>query len=98
MAEFDKLLFLQTLRELPELRSPLREPHYNKYLAQVFQKLQEDGTVDLETLDLSGVSLHDLTPKGYPSIYREVSRGWAMGLNKFLKDTPAAYLKQKTFF
>ena len=98
MAEFDKQFFLQALRELPERRSPLREPQYSQYLAQIFQKLKEDGALDLETLDLSGVSLHDLTPEGYPSIYQEVSRGWAMGLNKFLKDTPAAYLKQKTFF
>lgn len=42
MAEFDKLLFLQTLRELPERRSPLREPHYNKYLAQVFDGLRNE--------------------------------------------------------
>ena len=91
MAEFDKLLFLQTLRELPERRSPLREPHYNKYLAQVFDGLRKNSS-------LSAVSLHDLTPKGYSDVYRNVAQGWAQGLNHFLKETPAAYLKQKTFF
>ena len=98
MAEFDKLRFLQTLRELPERRSPLREPHYNKYLAQVFDELRKNGSLDLTTLDLSAVSLHDLTPKGYSDIYRNVAQGWVQGLNHFLKDTPAAYLKQKIFF
>ena len=52
MAEFDKLLFLQTLRELPERRSPLREPHYNKYLAQVFDGLRKNSSLDLMALDL----------------------------------------------
>ena len=98
MAEFDKLLFLQTLRELPERRSPLREPHYNKYLAQVFDGLRKNSSLDLMALDLSAVSLHDLTPKGYSDVYRNVAQGWAQGLNHFLKETPAAYLKQKTFF
>ena len=98
MAEFDKLLFLQTLRELPERRSPLREPHYNKYLAQGFDGLRKNSSLDLMALDLSAVSLHDLTPKGYSDVYRNVAQGWAQGLNHFLKETPAAYLKQKTFF
>ena len=51
MAEFDKLLFLQTLRELPERRSPLREPHYNKYLAQVFDGLRKNSSCLLYTSD-----------------------------------------------
>lgn len=98
MAEFDKLLFLQTLRELPERRSPLQEPHYSKCLAQVFDELRKNGSLDLMALDLSTVSLHDLTPKGYSDVYRNVAQGWTQGLNHFLKETPAAYLKQKIFF
>lgn len=98
MAEFDKLRFLQTLRELPERRSPLREPRYSEYLAQVFDGLQKNGELDLLTLDLSAVSLHDLTPEGYLGVYENIDHGWAQGLNHFLKRTPAAYLKQKTFF
>lgn len=98
MAEFDKLRFLQTLRELPEHKSPLREPQYNAYLAQVLDGLRKNGSLDLTSLDLSAVPLHDLTPEGYSDVYQSVAQGWAQGLNHFLKETPAAYLKQKTFF
>ena len=98
MAEFDKLRFLQTLQELPERRFPLRKPQYNAHLAQVFDGLRKKGELDLLTLDLSTVSLHDLTPEGYPDIYQNVAQGWMQSLNSFLKGTPAVSLKQKTFF
>lgn len=98
MAEFDKLRFLQTLQELPERKFPQREPQFNAYLAQVFEELRKNDSLDLTALDLSTVPLHDLTPKGYSDIYQSVLRGWLLGLNHFLKETPAACLKQKTFF
>ena len=99
MPEFDKLRFLHALQELPARKSPLREPRYSEYLkTQVFDALRKDGTLDLRTLDLSAVSLHDLTPEGYPGIYQKVVSGWAQGLNHAVKKMPAAYLKQKAFF
>ena len=99
MTEFDKLRFLQNLRDVPERSSPLREPQYSEYLkTQVFDKLRTEGNVDLRTLDLSAVSLHDLTPPGYPAMYEKVVAGWAMGANHFLKKIPPAYLSERTFF
>ena len=70
MAEFDKLLFLQTLRELPERRSPLQEPHYSKCLAQVFDELRKNGSLDLMALDLSTVSPVSYTHLTLPTTSR----------------------------
>lgn len=98
MTEFDKIRFLQTLQGLPPRKSPLREPRYNEKLAQMFAKLDENGGLDLEMLDLRSISLHDLTPEGYPDIYQEAIYGWTQGVNHFIKKTPAACLKQTTFF
>lgn len=98
MAEIDKLYFLQLLREAPE-RRPMDAPRYSEYLqTQVFDKLKKDGVLDLKSLDLNAVELRDLIPEHYPAMYEEAVGGWAQGLNRFFKQAPATYLKQRTFF
>lgn len=99
MAEFDKLHFLQLLREAPERRPLLEEPQFNEYLkTQVFDKLEKNGVLDLLSLDLSDVPLRDLAPKGYPSMYEEVTGGWAQGFNSRFRKISAARLKHRAFF
>lgn len=99
MAEFDKMRFIQLLREAPERKFLLEEPQYNEHLkTQVFDKLEENGVLDLLSLDLASVPLRDLVPKGYPAMYEETVGGWAQGLNSRFKRVPAAHLKQRAFF
>lgn len=99
MAEFDKLYFLQLLREAPERKPLLAEPQYNEHLkVQVFDKLKENGVLNLLSLDLSSVPLSDLLPEGYPAMYEETVGGWAQGLNSRFKQVRAAHLKQRAFF
>ena len=98
MAEFDKLYFLQLLRDALA-RRPLETPRYSEYLqTQVFDKLKKDGVLDLKSLNLNAVELRDLIPEHYPSMYDKTVGGWAQGLNHFFKKVPATYLKQRTFF
>lgn len=99
MAEFDKLYFLRLLREAPERKPLLEEPQYNDHLkTQVFDKLKENGVLDLLNLDLSSVPLRDLVPEGYPAMYEKAVGGWAQGLNSRFKQVSAAHLKQRAFF
>ena len=99
MAEFDKLRFLHALREAPERMPLLEKPRYSEYLkTQVFGKLEKEGELDLRALDLSAVSLHDLTPAGYHSMYENTVGGWCQGLNHFFKKAPAACLTDRAFF
>lgn len=99
MAEFDKLYFLQLLRDAPERKPLIDEPQYCEYLkTEVFGQLEKNGVLDLLELDLSNVSLRDLAPQGYPDIYEETAGGWVQGINSRLKRTPAAHLKQRAFF
>lgn len=99
MAEFDKLRFLQVLREAPERKPLLEKPEYSEYLkTQLFDKLEKDGKVDLRTLDLSAVSLRDLAPEGYHAKYEQTVGGWCQGLNHFFKKAPAACLTHRAFF
>lgn len=99
MAEFDKLRFLELLREAPERKQLLEKPQYSEYLQkQVFDKLREDGMIDLSALDMEAISLRDLIETGYPAMYENISGGWDQGINHFLKKTPAAHLEQRSFF
>ena len=57
MAEFDKLYFLQLLRDAPERKPLLDEPQYCEYLkTEVFGQLEKNGVLDLLELDLSNVT------------------------------------------
>lgn len=99
MAEFDKQIFFQLLREAPEREPLLEEPQYSEYLkTKVFGQLEKNGVLDLLELDLSNVALRDLAPEGYPSMYEKAAGGWAQGINQRFKQAPAAHLKQRTFF
>lgn len=99
MPEFDKLRFLELLREAPERKELLEEPQHSEYLqTQVFDKLKANGVLDISTLDMGAVSLRDLVETGYPAMYENVFNGWSQGVNSFLKKTPAAHLKQRSFF
>jgi len=99
MTEFDKTRFIQLLQEAPARRPLLEEPKHSAYLQkQVFDKLRDGDMVDLRALDLDAVSLGDLIPEGYPKMYEKVIGGWARRLNQFIKETPSAYLSNRTFF
>ena len=99
MAEFDKLRFLQLLQEAPEHKPLLDAPEFSDYLKeQVFDKLKKDGNLDLRTVDFNAIALRDLVPPGYPEMYDRISGGWGQGFNHFFQKTPAASLKQRTFF
>lgn len=97
--EFDKSRFLQTLLDLPEEKPLLDLPEHSAYLqVHVFDKLLADGTFDLTALDWDAFDLRHVTPAGYIQQYERVHGGWLHGINFFLRKTPAAALREKSFF
>ena len=64
----------------------------------MFDKLNADEAIDLMALDWNAFELRHVTPEDYARKYDRIHEGWLMGINHFLRITPAVCVKEKGFF
>jgi len=99
MLEFSKSVFDTLLKSAPSKRNTYEECEFSLYLQKhVFDKFLMDEEVALAELDFNAFELSHVIPEGYSEMYRRTSIGWAKGFNKYLKDLPAIFVNEKSFF
>lgn len=97
--EFDKRRFIQTLLDAPAEQPLLETPERSDYLQrEAFDKLTAGKTFDMTALKWDAFELRHVTPVNYDRQYERARLGWLLGINSFLRKTPAASLNGKSFF
>ena len=77
----------------------LEEQEFSPYLKeQVFDKLSENGTFNLEQLDLTAFEMRHVLPTNMPKAVAQVHANWAEGFNAKVKKIAAASKCARTFF
>ena len=93
MLEFDKKRFAELL-----LTAPAKEPLLETYVQSLMDTFENEGRLDLTTVDLDAFELKHVTPVGYESIYNHTTDGWLKGFIGFCRKTPSLRLQQRSFF
>lgn len=92
-------MFFQRAIAAPEVYPIFEEQEFSPYLKeQVFDKLSENGTFNLEQLDLTAFEMRHVLPTNMPKAVAQVHAGWAESFNAKVKNTAAASKYTRTFF
>ena len=92
-------LFFQRAIAAPEVYPIFAEQEFSPYLKEhVFDKLSENGTFNLEQLDLTAFEMKHVLPANMPKAVKRVYANWAESFNAKIKDTAAASKCTRTFF
>ena len=92
-------LFFQRAIAAPEIYPIFEEQEFSPYLKeQVFDKLSENGTFNLEQLDLAAFEMKHVLPTNMPKAVKRVYVGWAESFNAKVKNTAATSKCTRTFF
>ena len=90
-----------SIRFVPELffQRAIVAPEVYPYLKEhEFDKLSENGTFNLEQLDLTAFEMKHVLPANMPKAVKRVYAGWAESFNAKVKNTAAASKYTRTFF
>ena len=92
-------LFFQRGIAAPEIYPIFEEQEFSPYLKEhVFDKLSENGTFNLEQLDLTAFEMKHVLPANMPKAVAQVHANWAEGFNAKVKKIAAASKCVRTFF
>ena len=83
----------------PEVYPIFEEQEFSPYLKEhVFDKPSENGTFNLEQLDLTAFEMKHVLPANMPKAVKRVHANWAEGFNAKVKKIAAASKCVRTFF
>ncbi len=92
-------LFFQRAIAAPEIHPIFEEQEFSPYLKEhVFDKLSENGTFNLEQLDITAFEMKHVLPANMPKAVKRVHANWAEGFNAKVRNTAAASKCVRTFF
>lgn len=92
-------LFFQRAIAAPEVYPIFEEQEFSPYLKEhVFDKLSENGTFNLEQLDLTAFEMKHVLPANMQKAIQQAHTGWAESFNAKVKKITAASKCTRTFF
>ena len=92
-------LFFQRAIAIPKVYPIFEEQEFSPYLKEhVFDKLSENGTFNLEQLDLTAFEMKHVLPANMPKAVAQVHANWAESFNAKVRNTAAASKCVRTFF
>ena len=92
-------LFFQRAIAAPEIHPIFEEQEFSPNLKEhVFDKLSENGTFNLEQLDITAFEMKHVLPANMPKAVKRVHANWAEGFNAKVRNTAAASKCVRTFF
>lgn len=92
-------LFFRRAIAAPEVYPIFEEQEFSPYLKEhVFDKLSENGTFNLEQLDLTAFEMKHVLPSNMQKAIQQAHTGWAESFNAKVKNAAAASKCTRAFF
>lgn len=99
MASFDRNIFYRLLRTAPQRHFRPEAAVHSDYLQrEFFDRLDQDGEVDLSKLDWDAFSMRNVTPEWYPDQFDMAEERMIKGMCNLFQKTAPASRTERTFF